>query len=137
MKIVVIGATGGVGRQVVEQAMARGHHVTAFARHEYALVATGRSVRSIRGDAKNSDDVMLALTGQEAVLCTLGADTRGFTDLYSAAARNLCEAMPIRGASRLVFLSNFGVRREFSAPGYSMPVRDRAVRAEGDARRPF
>ena len=114
MKIVVLGATGGVGRQVVEQGLARGHHVTAFARHEHALVATGRSVRLICGDAKNPDDVMLALTGQDAVLCTLGADTRGVTDLYSAAARNLCDAMPARGVSRLVFLSNFGVFGESS-----------------------
>lgn len=67
-----------------------------------------------RGNAKNPDDIALALTDQDAVLCTLGADTRGVTDLYSAAARNLCEAMPARGVSRLVFLSNFGVFGESS-----------------------
>lgn len=43
MKIVVLGATGGVGRAVVEQALARGHHVTAFAPQ-----ACTRSDRAIR-----------------------------------------------------------------------------------------
>jgi putative NADH-flavin reductase len=44
--------------------------------------------------------------------CTVGADKRGATTLYSTAARNIAGAMDDQGVRRLVFLSNFGVLGE-------------------------
>jgi putative NADH-flavin reductase len=60
----------------------------------------------------DAESVRRCLRGHEAVFCTVGADKRGATTLYSSAARNISTAMEDLGARRLVFLSNFGVLGE-------------------------
>jgi nucleoside-diphosphate-sugar epimerase len=72
MKLLVLGATGGTGRKLVEQALAQGHLVTAFVRNPTKLPITHQNLRVTQGDALRDDTVQPAVAGQDAVLCTLG-----------------------------------------------------------------
>ena len=72
MKILVFGASGGTGRRIVEQALAEGHLVTAFARERSRIRIAHENLRVVRGDISRYDSVEAAVSGQDAVLSALG-----------------------------------------------------------------
>jgi len=72
MKILVFGASGGTGRRIVEQALAGGHLVTAFARESSRIRIAHENLRVVRGDISHYDSVEAAVAGQDAVLSALG-----------------------------------------------------------------
>lgn len=72
MNLLIFGATGGTGRVLVEQALAQGHIVTAFARNPAKVRTTHQNLRIVKGDILKYDSVEMALGGQDAVLSTLG-----------------------------------------------------------------
>lgn len=111
MKILVLGASRGVGRHVIEQAVRRGHAVTALARNVQDVPGSD-TLKVIEADATDPSNLGPHLLGQDVVLCTVGAGSRGSTQLYSNIARNLASEMPRAGVYRLIFLSNFGVMNE-------------------------
>jgi putative NADH-flavin reductase len=114
MKLLIIGASRGIGLEAVQQALAAGHHVTAFARSPASTPVESR-LTWLSGDATNPADVDAAVAGRDAVISTLGSDNRrGPTHLYSTATTNLVRAMSASGVHRLVVLSNFGVLGESS-----------------------
>jgi putative NADH-flavin reductase len=112
MNIIVFGASGGVGRCLVERALAEGHTVTAAVRNPAAVEAAQEGFRVLSCDVKDAGSVARGIAGQDAVFCTVGADTRRRTDLYSTAAHNIVQGMRLQRVRRLVFLSNFGVLGE-------------------------
>jgi putative NADH-flavin reductase len=112
MNLIIFGASRGVGRAVTELALAKGHRVTAVVRNPSALALDHESLTVAAGDVTDADSVRRCLSGHNMVVCTVGADTRGGTTLYSDAARNIARAMEIEGVPRLLFLSNFGVLGE-------------------------
>jgi putative NADH-flavin reductase len=112
MKLIIFGASRGVGRSLVELALAQQHQVTAFVRNRSSLDLNNSLLTVIAGDVTNAAHVKQAIKGQEMVFCTLGQDTRGATTLYSVAAHNITQAMNEQGIRRLMFLSNFGVLGE-------------------------
>ena len=73
MKIIVFGATGGTGRQVVETALAQGHAVTAFVRNPDTFTLNHENLSLTTGDVMNETAVEHAIRGVDAVLCTLVA----------------------------------------------------------------
>ena len=72
MKLTIIGATGGIGRQLVEQAVEGGHDVTAVVRDPRRL---SHAVHSVTVDLASPDSTLLqaAIRGADAVLSGLGA----------------------------------------------------------------
>jgi putative NADH-flavin reductase len=112
VKLIVFGASRGVGRSLTEFALAEGHRVTAVVRSPANLELSHESLEVITGDVTDAESVRRCLRGHEVVFCTVGADKRGATTLYSSAARNISTAMEDLGVRRLVFLSNFGVLGE-------------------------
>lgn len=72
MNLLIFGATGGTGRVLVEQALAQGHIVTAFARNPAKVRTTHQNLRIVKGDILKYDSIEMALAGQDAVLSTLG-----------------------------------------------------------------
>ncbi len=76
MNLLIFGATGGTGRALVEQALAQGHVVTAFARNSAKLTATHDNLRKVKGDILKYDSVESAMRGQDAVLSALGIRVR-------------------------------------------------------------
>ena len=72
MKLLVFGATGGTGTQLVRQALEQGHTVTAFARDPGKIKLAHDKLRVVRGDILQPESVSTAVEGQDAVLSALG-----------------------------------------------------------------
>jgi putative NADH-flavin reductase len=72
MNLTVLGATGPTGTQLVEQALAAGHHVTALARSPEKLTITNPNLHVVQGDATDRAAVSQAMKGADAVISTLG-----------------------------------------------------------------
>jgi putative NADH-flavin reductase len=109
MRLIVFGASRGVGRALTELALADGHSVTAVVRNPAEFALAHESLNVAAGDVTDAGSVSRNIGEHEMVFCTVGADQRGATTLYSDAARNIAEAMDASGISRLMLLSNFGV----------------------------
>jgi putative NADH-flavin reductase len=121
MKIVVFGASRGVGRQLVELALNEGHSVTAAVRDPDSIKYGHEKLRVVGCDVLDYRAVCEALLEQDAVFCTLGGPRHGVT-LYSEAARNVVSGMQHVGVKRIVFLSNFGVLGETGKGLLSAPL---------------
>lgn len=106
MKLTIFGATGGVGRRLVDQAVAAGHDVTAVARDPAKLPA---GVRPIRADLASPDVTALerAVAGSAAVLTALGARSPADAEhrIVSRGTRAIVEAMRAAGVRRVVAIS--------------------------------
>ena len=112
MKIIVFGATGGTGKLIVTQALAKGHSVTAFARQPDGLPHDPH-LRVIQGDVFDFKTVVDAVRGHRAVLSALGARSRKKTNLLSDAIPNILEGMRQEYVSRLIVLGAAGIDREY------------------------
>lgn len=108
MKLLVLGATGPTGRELVSQALAQGHEVTAFARRPEAVT---QGVRVVQGDAmRDPYSVAEALKGQEAVVSALGLGKVLFPNRFTERSiGNIVPAMERAGVKRIVWMSSFGV----------------------------
>ncbi len=106
MKLVIFGATGSVGRHLVQQALGQGHEVTAFARRTSALDADKRNLTLHAGDVLDGPAVSNAVTGQDAVLVALGAGHRG--TVRSVGTKHVIAAMQSHRVRRLVCLTTLG-----------------------------
>lgn len=114
MRIVVFGANGRTGRQLVAQALAVGHEVTAFVRDPAKAPDAHPRLRVAVGEVTyDQEAVDAAVTGQDAVLSALGSpSTWGglvHPTLTVEAAPVIVRAMRAAGVRRLVFLSAHGV----------------------------
>jgi putative NADH-flavin reductase len=109
MKLLVLGATGATGRELLVQALPAGHEVTAFVRNPAALDDLKSRLRVLTGDATSAADLAAALPGHDAVLSALGSGKSIRSDIASRAATALTEAAEHSGVRRAVFLSAFGV----------------------------
>src|SRR5664279_3212065 len=76
MRVLVIGASGKTGHEVVRQALAVGHEVTAFVRDPSRLQVRDPRLTVVRGDARSVDDLRRALAGQDAVISTVGGSAK-------------------------------------------------------------
>jgi NAD(P)-dependent dehydrogenase (short-subunit alcohol dehydrogenase family) len=83
MQVLVLGATGGVGRLVVEEALTRGHDVTVLVRNREKLGPLPTRVRAVQGDALDASAVSRASAGQDAVVYVLGSGNVRQTTLFS------------------------------------------------------
>ncbi len=110
LHILVLGATGGTGRELVTRGIARGHSVTALVRDPARLTAPDPRLRVLTGDALDAVAVATAVRGQDAVLCALGhRNFLGPTHVLSDATRTLLAAMETHGVRRLVVETALGL----------------------------
>lgn len=111
MRLVVLGATGGTGHRLVDQALHRGHEVVAYVRRPEAVVRRpGLTV--VGGQLTDAPALTAALTGADAVLCAIGPT--GVKDLFGSDLMQrtlpvVADAMTAAGVRRLVLMSAFGV----------------------------
>jgi len=106
MKLFVIGATGRTGREIVEQALARGHHVTAFVRSPESITLKNERLTVIKGNAMDENELFNTMQNHEAVLSALGP-RKPFkpSSLLHDSALATTRAMNHSGVKRLVVLS--------------------------------
>src|SRR5215472_8063242 len=72
MKLFVIGATGRTGREIVQQALARGHHVTAFVRSPEKVNLKNERLTILKGNVTDENQLFDAMQNHDAVLSALG-----------------------------------------------------------------
>ncbi len=106
MKIVIFGATGGAGRELMTRALAAGHEVTAVARDPASITTGHDKLRVVTGDVGDAGAVAAAIAGQDAVVCTVGPrpGTPPGT-LISGAVRHILAGMAQHEVRRFVFVS--------------------------------
>lgn len=111
MKLLVFGATGPTGRELVSQALGQGHEVTAFARKPDAVPAYQGKLRVAQGDTmRDPQSVTEALRGQDAAVSALGLGKVFFPNrLMERSMQNIVPAMERAGVKRFVLMSAFGV----------------------------
>ena len=111
MKLIIFGATGGVGAHVVEQALARGHEVTVLARTPAKV--TDSRVEVVQGDAFDPQAVAAAIAGKDAVISCLGSTEGPDKDTsLRTMAGNIAEAADAAGVRRVVWCASEGIDGE-------------------------
>lgn len=107
MNIVIFGATGSIGQELVTQALTEGHCVTAFLRNPAKSQLNHGKLKLMQGDVLDYVSVKKAVKGQDVVLCALGAGSRG--GVRAQGTKNIIGAMDEAGVLRLISLSTLGV----------------------------
>ena len=104
MKLTVFAATGGIGRQALEQAVAAGHEVTAVVRNPKKL---SREVRVVTADLAAPDPAALesAVKGADAVLSGLGPRSASEAGIAGQGTRAIVQAMKATNVRRIVVVS--------------------------------
>jgi putative NADH-flavin reductase len=112
-RLLVIGASRGIGLETVTCALAAGHQVRAFARHATAMPMQAAALERFDGDALDAAAVTKAVAGVDAVIQSLGAPKSAQslfsgTTLFSQATGILIDAMRAAGVRRLVTVTGLG-----------------------------
>jgi uncharacterized protein YbjT (DUF2867 family) len=109
-RVLIVGATGGTGRQLVAQALELGFTVTALVRNPARLPDDHPRLTVVPGDVLDATAVEVAMRGQEAVLSALG-HKRYFhpTRILSEGTRNILRAMETHRVQRLVCETSLGI----------------------------
>lgn len=119
MKLVVLGATGGIGTEVVQQAMEDGHSVTAFVRTPERLKPFAGDIRILQGDLLNATDLRRVIEGQDGVISAFGPRVpvaKSDFDLLERFARTLTSAMLHTMVRRVVIVSTAFLFRDAVFP---------------------
>ncbi len=109
-KVLIIGAGGGTGRQLVVQALERGYEVTAFVRNPAGISMQNDRLRIVQGDVLDHLSVDAAVRGQDAVLSALGhGKFFGPSKILSQGTQNIVRAMQTHGVRRFVCVTSLGI----------------------------
>lgn len=123
MKLLILGATGGTGQQLIAQSLEQHHEVTVLVRNPAKLTPGHEKLTVIKGDVLDAAVLMKALEGKDAVLSALG---RGKTlksyNLISNAVSILVPAMHTTGVKRVIFESAFGVGESFMQANFIQKI---------------
>ena len=109
MNILIIGATRGIGFQLLEQALMAGHKVTVLVREPQKLKKEDAALQVIKGDILDLSAVEQAMAGQEAACCCIGIrPTRKPVTVFSLGTKNVLQAMGKSGVKRLISVTGIG-----------------------------
>lgn len=109
MRITVFGATGKVGRLVVQELLTRGHEVMAFQRRANKLIDSPKLTIYV-GDIHDQAKVAAAIQGSDAVISALGSWGAPRKDILATAMRHIIPAMQQAGIKRVVSLTGADAR---------------------------
>ncbi|MFD3481662.1 NAD(P)-dependent oxidoreductase [Streptomyces sp. NPDC058665] len=106
MRLTVFGATGGVGREIVRQALAAGHRVTAVVRDPARLEVTGDRLDVVTAASfDDPESLRAAVAGRDAVLSGVGPRGRKDAGIAAPVTRSILRAMDAEGVRRLLVVS--------------------------------
>lgn len=109
MKVTIFGATGRTGQHIVEQALERGHEVTAFVRSPQKLYPYRDRLTIVEGDVQDVGAVREAVAGADAVVSVLGPTENTPDYQVTRGTRHILDAMKAHGVDRLVISAGAGV----------------------------
>lgn len=118
MKVIVFGASRGVGLLVVEQLLAAGYTVTAFVRTPSKVTTQHNNLTLIQGDVLDADVVDQAIAGHDVVVSTLGRSGPAVPGMMETAAKNIVAGMHINNVRRLISTTGAGVRDPHDQPKF-------------------
>lgn len=119
MKLTVFGATGGIGREIVRQALHDGHHVTAVVRDPARLPMTGGdNLEVVRADLTDPAALRPAVAGRDAVLSGLGPRGNKDAGVATRLTRTVLTALEAEGVRRLLAVSASPVGPEPEGAGF-------------------
>jgi len=105
-RLIVFGATGGTGQEVVKQALELGHEVTIVVRRPLLSGLQHPRLKIIQGDVLAASTFIKSMQGMDAVISCLGVGrSREPTTLYSTGIGNLISVMKMAGVHRLICIS--------------------------------
>jgi putative NADH-flavin reductase len=121
MKLLVFGASGKTGREVVRQALARGLDVTAFVRDTARLPLAHANLRLVKGEITDAKAVAKVISGQTNVISTLGVGTplRHDPNVIEG-VRTIVRASEHGSIERLLYMSTIGVRDSRHEAGFAL-----------------
>ena len=122
MRVVVLGATGATGRQVVSTALKRGHHVVAPVRRAGTLTQAEDLHEVSWPDVTDAAALTRALPGADVVISALGGADSGPTTVCADGIRSALAAMKATGVDRLIAVSAHGVLETHDKSLYSVAV---------------
>jgi putative NADH-flavin reductase len=106
MKLFVIGATGRTGQEIVQQAIERGHDVTAFVRSPETVILRHERLFVVKGNATDENQLSEAMQSHDAVVSALGPrEVFKPSSLLHDSALAITRAMQRSGVKRLLILS--------------------------------
>lgn len=124
MKIIVFGATGGVGRHVVNQALQAGYEVTAFVRDLTKLQIENDHLHVVRGDATNAEEVSAAIAGHDAVVSCLGSNKMvAKSTQLEEMTQHIVAGMEAHHVKRIVYTASAGINNELPGVGGKMVMK--------------
>ena len=129
-RVLIIGASKGIGLETTRRALAAGYTVRALSRSAPSKTLTDPKPEQIRGDALKRQDVETALQGVDVVIQTLGvrlSDLFKPVHLFSEATRILIAAMAAQGVQRLICVTGFGAGDSRSSIGLLQTIPFEAV----------
>lgn len=112
MHITVFGATGLVGKRIVQQALNKGFEVTAFGKSVVGLIDAdirNKQLTAYKGYIFNAQDVFNALEKSTAVIAVLGGAIDGNDKTRSIGIKNIIEQMQKKGLKKIVALGGMGI----------------------------
>ncbi len=128
MTLTIFGATGMVGKYLVQQALLMGHTVTAFGRNVFTSnFADHEKLHLVQGALFDAKEVLNAVKGSDAVLSALGGAIDGSDKTRSLGIKNIVAQMEKAGISRLVAVGGMGV---LNAPDDTLLMDDENYPAE-------
>ena len=118
MRLLIIGATGGTGKELVKQSLERDHTVTAFVRKPEKLKIEDDQLKIFTGNVLDPDSLNSAVKNQDAVLCALG-HKRWFypSKILSEGTQNIVDAMEKNNVKRFICETSLGVGNSFGRLG--------------------
>jgi putative NADH-flavin reductase len=117
MRVLVLGATGGIGKFLLEFATARGHEVTAFVRSPQKIALKSERLRVVPGDLLYAEQLAQVLLGQDVVLSAFGPATLRRVTTRGEFGTALATAMERSGVRRAVVVSSGLLFEEQNAIG--------------------
>ncbi|MBT1700123.1 SDR family oxidoreductase [Fulvivirgaceae bacterium PWU4] len=107
--IVVIGANGGTGLQLVKMALQRNHDVTAIVRNPARLKMHHPNLTIVQGDILQPETYRVSLVNKNVVISAIGTRSTAATTLYSRGSENILKSMQDTGVTRAFFISASGL----------------------------
>jgi putative NADH-flavin reductase len=110
MKLIIFGATGMVGKQLVRQALYNDHHVKAFGRNVFIeKLPKDDHLELVQGALFDAGQVLHAIKGCDAVLSSLGGASDGNDKTRSLGMKNIVAQMEKAGVKRIVAVGGMGI----------------------------
>lgn len=110
MNLIIFGATGMVGKQLVQQALFKDHHVKAFGRNVYTTdYLQTENLKLVQGALFDESEVYNAIKGCDAVLSAIGGSMDGTDKTRTLGMKNIIKQMEKAGVKRIIAIGGMGV----------------------------